>query len=235
MITPQDHAQDQDILIAHTWRLVAATDRAGQPIEALRLGVGRPLELSFSASSLHIAGGCNQQFGGYALASGVLNVTGLAGTMKACSPDLMQLDAAVATHLKGSLQVRLEGTTDARQLSLLNASGDRLTFAGQMTPEARYGAGQVMFLEVAPDSVACSHPLMPDHRCLQVRERRYDASGILLPPQSDWRPLYQQIEGYAHQEGERAIVRVKRYTDKHPPADASAHIYRLDLLVHRGG
>ncbi|MGB6007639.1 DUF4377 domain-containing protein [Castellaniella sp.] len=227
-------SQDQDVLIAHEWRLIAATDRAGRPIEALRPGVDRPLTLSFSASGLNVAGGCNMQFGGYTLASGVLNVSGLASTMKACSSDLMQLDAAVAARLKGRLQVRLEGGSDAKQLRLTDAAGDTLTFAGQLTPEARYGAGQVMFLEVAPDSVACAHPLIPDHRCLQVRERRYDDSGVLLPPQGDWRPLYQRIEGYAHQEGEHAILRVKRYTDKNPPADASSQIYRLDLVVQRG-
>lgn len=235
-IMAADHVrtQDQGVLIAHEWRLIAAADQAGQPIAALAPGLKSPLTMRFTDTSLHIAGGCNALFGGYQLADGMLKTQGMAGTMKACSPDLMQLDSAIGARLENGFQVRLQGQPQVRQLVLRTATGDTLTFAGQLTLEARYGEGETLFLEIAPDLVACSRPLMPGYRCLQVRERRYDASGVLLPPQGDWRPMYEQIGGYKHQEGEYAILRVKRYIDKNPPADASSQIFDLELVVQRG-
>lgn len=233
MVTDHVRTQDQDALIAHEWRLVAATDQAGKPIAALAAGLKSPVTMRFTQTSLHIAGGCNALFGGYQLVDGVLKTQGMAGTMKACPPDLMQLDAAIGAHLKASPQIRLQGQPEARQVVLGTVTGDTLTFAGRLTLEARYGAGETLFLEVAPDLVACSHPLMPAYRCLQVRERRYDASGIQLPPQDDWHPMIERIRGYEHQTGTRTVLRVKRYTDKNPPADASALIYALDMVVEQ--
>ncbi|MGE4452378.1 META and DUF4377 domain-containing protein [Castellaniella sp.] len=227
-------ALDGATLSAYDWRLTEAADRLGKPIEALRTRPERPLRLSFSGTSLSVLGGCNTQFGGYALESGALRVEGLAATMKACAPELMQLDAGIAARLKGRLAARIEGEAQAPRLVLTTTGGDVLAFAGVPTPETRYGGpGETVFLEIAPERVACGHPLIPDHRCLRVRERRYDAAGVLQPPAADWQPLYQPIEGYEHQDGEHAILRVKRFTDPHPPADRSSRVYILDLVVQR--
>ncbi|CAM3831088.1 hypothetical protein CDEN61S_02527 [Castellaniella denitrificans] len=227
-------ALDEATLSAYDWRLTGAVDRHGKPIEALRVGLERPLRLSFSGRSLSVQGGCNTQFGGYALESGALRVEGLAATMKACAPELMRLDAGIAARLKGRLAARIEGGAQAPRLVLTTAGGDALAFAGVPTPETRYGGpGETVFLEIAPERVACSHPLIPDHRCLRVRERRYDAAGVLQPPAADWQTLYQPIEGYEHRDGEHAILRVKRFTDPHPPTDRSSRVYILDLVVQR--
>ncbi|MDY0308883.1 MAG: META and DUF4377 domain-containing protein [Castellaniella sp.] len=221
-------------LSAYDWRLAEAVDRQGKSIEALRAGLELPLRLSFSDTSLNVSGGCNTQFGGYALESGTLRIEGLAATMKACAPKLMQLDAAISARLKGSLAAQVQGGADAPRLRLATAGGDVLTFAGVPTPETRYGGpGEIVFLEIAPDRVACNHPLMPDGWCLRVRERRYDAAGVLQPPATDWQPLYEPIEGYEHRDGAHAILRAKRFTDPHPPADRSSRVYILDLIVQR--
>ncbi|HEY0334439.1 MAG TPA: DUF4377 domain-containing protein, partial [Stenotrophomonas sp.] len=37
--------------------------------------------------------------------------------------------------------------------------------------------------------------------------------------------------GYTHLQGVRNVLRVKRYTIPHPPADGSATAYVLDLVV----
>src|SRR3546814_9793110 len=64
-----------------------------------------------------------------------------------------------------------------RSLTLTAADGQALTFTGQPTAETRYGGpGETVFLEVAPQTVPCQHPLMPDKTCLQVRERHYGGS-----------------------------------------------------------
>lgn len=227
-------ALDGTTLSAYDWRLSEAADGQGKPVAALRAGLEQPLRLSFSDTSLNVSGGCNSQFGGYTLASGALQIKGLASTMKACAPTLMQLDTEVAARLKGRLAAEVQGGADAPRLRLTTAGGDVLTFTGAPTPETRYGGpGEIVFLEIAPERAACSHPLMPNHRCLRVRERRYDASGVIQPPAADWQFLYQPIEGYEHREGEHAIVRVKQFTDPHPPADGSSRVYILDLVVQR--
>lgn len=229
-------ALDAATLSAYGWHLSEAVDSQGKPVAALRAGLGQqPLRLSFSGTSLNLSGGCNAQFGGYALEAGALTVQGLAGTMKACSPERMRLDTEIAARLKGRLAAEVQGGAEAPRLRLATAGGDVLIFTGMPTPETRYGGpGKIVFLEIAPERAACSHPLIPDHRCLRVRERRYDASGVIQQPAADWQLLYQPIEGYAHRDGEHAIVRVKQYTDPHPPADGSSRVYILDLVVQRG-
>jgi hypothetical protein len=88
-----------------------------------------------------------------------------------------------------------------------------------------------VFLEVAPQTVPCRHPPVPDKTCLQVRERRYDANGLRASEPGPWQPLQQDIEGYVHQPGVRNVLRVKRYPLKRPPADAPSSAYVLDLVV----
>lgn len=54
-----------------------------------------------------------------------------------------------------------------------------MQFDGQATAQTRYGGtGGTYFLEVAAQSVPCSHPLMPTQQCLNLRERHDDACGI---------------------------------------------------------
>ncbi|OZI77799.1 META and DUF4377 domain-containing protein [Bordetella genomosp. 12] len=219
-------------LTAYTWRLSGATDAGGQAI--LRTGVERGLRLSFTPDALNIQGGCNTQFGGYKLAGDVLTVANLAASMKACEPALMRLDADVARVFQGALRLNRTGGAAAPGLQLTAADGSVLTFAGEPTAETRYGgAGETIFLEVAGATTACNHPMMPGQRCLQVRERRYSESGVALPPQADWQPLYQGIEGYQHHDGVRTVLRVKRYTRQQPPADAPDKVYVLDMVVEQ--
>jgi hypothetical protein len=73
--------------------------------------------------------------------------------------------------------------------------------------------------------------LIPNKQCLQVRERHYDEHGLQTGTPGDWQPLYQDIEGYTHEDGIRNVLRVKRYTIKNPPADAPSTAYVLDTVV----
>lgn len=99
-----------------------------------------------------------------------------------------------------------------------------------MTPEARYGPPTRIFLEVAAQTVACTHPVSGASRCLQVRERRFDAQGLAVGMPGEWRPFYDPIEGYAHQPGVRNVLRLKRF-DRGALAGASPFVFVLDLVV----
>lgn len=192
------------------------------------------MRLSFTADALNVRGGCNAQFGGYTYKNGVLQVANLASTMKACEPSLMTLDAEIGQRLKGDLRATLGGDPAEPALELVTRDGSVLKFVGEPTPETLYGsAGEIMFLEVAPKRADCSHPMIPRYQCLMVRERRYNDAGVQLPPQEDWHPLYQSIEGYDHRDGVRTVLRVKRYDWKNPPADAPSKVYVLDMVVEQ--
>src|SRR3546814_13236510 len=76
-------------------------------------------------------------------------------------------------------------------------------WTGEATAEARYGGeGETVFMEVAPQRIDCNHPMMPDYKCLQVREIRYDDSGVKQPP-GEWEAFYGDIEGFERSEERR--------------------------------
>jgi len=43
--------------------------------------------------------------------------------------------------------------------------------------------------------------------------------------------FYSEIAGYTHKPGTSNVLRINRYTRPAAPADASAHIYELDMVV----
>lgn len=224
----------QSNLTAYYWRLASATDASGKAIAALQKGVEHQVRLSFTNDALNIRGGCNAQFGGYTYKDGVLSIANLASTMKACEQSLMQLDAELGQRLKGDLRVTQSGDKAEPALELAAQDGTVLKFVGEPTPETLYGStGQIMFLEVAAKRAECNHPMIPHYQCLMVRERKFNEAGIAQPTQDKWRPLYQSIEGFEHQDGVRTVLRVKRYDWKNPPADAPSKVYVLDMVVEQ--
>jgi hypothetical protein len=69
-------------------------------------------------------------------------------------------------------------------------------------------------------------------QCLRVREIRFDAQGLRIEPPGEWYDFHGRIEGYTHHSGVRNVLRIDRYTRPQPvPADASAFVYMLDLVV----
>jgi heat shock protein HslJ len=229
-------AQSAVALSGYYWRLSSAVDGKGQPIATLQPGTDpkRPLQLTFANGRLNISGGCNRLFGSYTESQGAIEVGEKIGsTMMACmdSP-LMLLDSEISARLKGKLQATTSDNAEAPQLILVSGNGDKLAFNGEPTPETRYGGeGKIEFFEVAAKRVPCSHPLIPNHQCLQVRQREYEENGVQKPAKADWQPLYEDIQGYEHIDGQRDVVRVKRFERKNPPADASSVVYVLDMVV----
>ena len=220
---------DASVLSTRHWRLSDAKDANGQRIEALFVNAEKPLQLDFKDGRVGVGNTCNRMGGAYSVQDDQLKFGDLASTMMACADaKLMALDQEVGKRLEGSAKFAQAGDT----LTLTTPSGDVLTFTGEPTAEARYGgAGETVFLEVSAQTKPCSHPLIADKQCLQVRELKYDDQGIKTGTDGAFGNFYSNIEGYAHEPGIRNVLRVKRYTVKNPPADGSSLAYELDMVV----
>jgi heat shock protein HslJ len=216
----------------YRWTLESTTDSQNRHIDMLPPGKDRPVVLSFSGNRLSIQGPCNRMMGAYQIdAAGQLTVRGgPASTMMGCDAALMTADAVLSGILAKPLYVEITNRQSPR-LRLRSTSSDTLTFVGEATPEALYGPETTIFLEVAPQHVACEHPPASETRCLQVRERHYDEQGLPVGTPEAWRPLYENIEGFTHKEGVRNVVRVKRFNRNATPRGASSTLYVLDLVV----
>lgn len=228
---PRRHADPALVrtLQSNHWTLQSASEAAGQPIDGL-IVPGHDFVLRFDGARLSLQGGCNAMNGSWRLnPQGQLLVGRLAATMKACDPALMKADAALAALLAQPLDAVLAPAA-APRLRLSSASGQTLDLAGQPTLQSRYGAPTRIFLEVAPQTVACVSGVMPT-QCLQVRERRFDANGLRVEPPGAWRNFHGSIEGFSHTPGVRNVLRIDRYQRKQAPADASRYVYVLDLVV----
>lgn len=222
-------AGQRQALLDHHWALQQAQTAQGTA-DPQWVGA-RPLRLDFSAEQMVVVQGlCNSLRGSYRVDADRMQVDRLAATMMACNDAaLMQRERQVGLQLPQVRHWQISGSAQP-QLQLRFADGSRWTFSGQRTHESLYGAAQRVFLEVAPQTAACNHPLQPQARCLQVRELRYDEAGLKRDV-GPWQNYHGAIEGYAHRAGVREVLRLQRYTRPNPPADASRFIDVLDLRV----
>lgn len=223
---------DVSLLTKYHWRLTEANDAQGQRIGALFARADQPVQLDFRDGSVGVSNTCNRMGGTYTVADGSLTAGRLVSTQMACADGaVMALDQEVGKRLEGTLKMATTAG-ETPSLTLTTATGDVLVFAGQPTAETRYGgAGERVFLEVAADTKPCSHPLIPDKQCLQVREIKYDDKGLKVGTPGAFEHFYDTIEGYTHEPGIRNVLRVDRYTVKNPPADGSSKAYVLDMVV----
>lgn len=224
-------------LQAYDWDLVSAHDARGQAAPSWLLAGKRALRLHFEGQRLSVQNLCNMMGAGYTLSGPNLQVGQFVSTKRACAErDLMDLEQRVATLLPQAQRLELRGATatTAPQLALWFADGSRWELAGAPTPATRFGsAGERLFLEVAPERVACNHPLMPQAQCLRVRDVRYADNGVRQGV-GEWRIFQGEIEGYRHEPGLRNVLRVQRYSlarNGQLPADAPSHAYLLDMVV----
>ncbi|WP_434031925.1 DUF4377 domain-containing protein [[Pseudomonas] boreopolis] len=220
-------------LAAHHWHLEKAEDGQGSPLKALFVDGQPPLQLDFGDGRVSVSHLCNRRGGSYTLEGGTLQVGRMASTMMACpEPGRMEQEKAAGQALEGSFAIAVDGGGAEPRLTLKRQDGTLLVLAGTPTAETRYGGpGEQVFLEVAAQTRPCSHPLIPDKQCLQVRELRYDANGLRQGEPGEWQNFYDDIEGYQHQDGVRNVLRVRRYTRQDVPADASKYAYVLDMVV----
>lgn len=216
-------------LAGYHWQLAAATDKAGTAIAPLRTsGDEKPVQIDF-ADNFSAYAGCNRMAGSYSVQGSTLSIGSLASTMIGCPPALAQRDQTLAALLEKPLTIRSHSSDS---LVLVSANGDVLNFVGVPTAENRFGGpGETVFIEVAAQRKPCSHGVMANAQCLQVRPVHYNSQSIKQPSSEGFSHFYGDIEGYQHQPGVRNVLRVKRYNVPNPPADASSLAYVLDLVV----
>ena len=188
-------------------------------------------EQSANQGRLVVTGLCNTLSGAYWVNGSQLRATNFISTMMACADrDRMKLEKGMASQLTQLTSYRVTQGRNAAELELQFTDGSRWQLSGKQTDEARYGQAERVFLEVAPNTVPCNHPLMRNAKCLKVRTLVYDEAGRKRVT-SDWQVYSGQIEGYQHQAGMRNVLRLKRYHRNNPPADASSLVDVLDLVV----
>lgn len=218
-------------LAAYDWSLAAALDAQGRPDGRWLLAGHAPLQLHFEGQHLSVRQLCNLMGANFATQGEDMQLNPLMSTKRACAdPALMQLEDRVGTLLPTVRRYRLLAGATPR-LQLFFADGSRWELTGQPTPQTQYGGpGERVFLEVAPERVACSHGVVRNAQCLRVREIRYADNGVKTHV-GPWQPFYDEVQGYTHEAGVRNVLRITRFKRQNPPADASAYAYVLDMVV----
>ena len=218
-------------LASYDWNLTAAFDAQGKPDGRWLLAGRSPMQLHFEDQRLSVRNLCNVLSAGFGTQGNDIQLSHAISTKRACANQaLMQLEDRVGALLPTMKRYQLRaGSTP--QLQLLFADGTRWELAGQPTPQTQYGGpGERIFLEVAPERVACNHGLMKNAQCLRVREIRYADNGVKQSV-GEWQMFYGEVQGYTHEKGIRNVLRINRYKRQNPPADASSYAYVLDMVV----
>ncbi len=218
------------VLNSNHWGLQSATNAQGQRINEFFPSTTKPLTLNFVDGRVNVTGGCNVRGGAYRIDSGKLVVGPMPSTMMACEAPLMNADKAITNALSQPAAITVQQGTPAT-LTLVTATNDKLVFTGTPTLASQHGAPTRIFLEVAPQKVACNHPLMPNAQCLQTREIKFNEQGLRVGEPGPWQVFQGDIQGFTFAPGYRSVLRVDRYTRANPPADASRYIFVLDMQV----
>tara|TARA_R110001599_G_scaffold94452_1_gene245521 strand:- start:34 stop:828 length:795 start_codon:yes stop_codon:yes gene_type:complete len=219
------------LLPGYYWTLEEAEDQHGNRNQDLFGGDAEPLQLRFDNNMINVSGACNRLSGSYSIKGDDLVAGNLMQTMMACEEPLMLREGSIKTYLETPLEMALEAHPHSPRLTLSSDEAGKLVLQGKATPQTRYGSeGKTLFMEVQAQTVACPHPLIPDHQCMRVRELTYDAQG-LKTSDSEWTLLYQGIEGFDHQPGTRNILRLQRFVVANPRADEPGIAYVLDTVI----
>lgn len=230
-VQPDARASQAEMLEDHRWTLSRATGAGGKPVRNLFPSASRPFVFSFAGSRLLVEGGCNSLRGAYRLgADALLTVGQLASTQMACDPPLMAADEALSGLLAAPVELVLVPGPEPT-LAMLAASGETMLLTGRLTPEARYGPAQTVFLEVGPQRLACDSSPSGDGLCLQVREITFDEKGLRVGTPGEFHAFPGTIEGYTHQAGTRNVLRVKRFQPAGAQGHPGAAVFILDLMV----
>jgi len=229
------NALQEDLLSDYHWDLANAQSAAGTTQSTWvppKTRDGQPLRLTFEDQRLYVSGLCNRLSASYTLSANKIRISPPISTMMACGDDeLMQYERAVGAHLPQAQSWSINENASALALTLRFTDGDQWILNGTPTDETRYGSvGETEFLEVAAHRIACTHPLIKNMQCLNVRTVQYNDAGLKTNV-GNWHAFYDDIQGYTHTPGERNILRVTRYERTNAPADASTHAYVLDMIV----
>ncbi|MGU3626742.1 META and DUF4377 domain-containing protein [Comamonas testosteroni] len=233
---PTGPAGDAASLTAYHWKLQQAYTPAGNEDQSWFLSSSQaPIELDFVDQRVVVKNLCNVISSAYSIEGQRINLQRGMSTLRACNDNqLMMLEQQVARILPTAKQwkVQLAGSAaEQPRLTLQFIDGTRWQLNGKPTAQTQYGsAPERIFLEVAPERKACSHGVIKDYQCLQVREIRYGDNGVKTYT-GQWENFYSEIEGYKHEAGVSNVLRINRFKRQNVPADASSYVYVLDMVV----
>jgi heat shock protein HslJ len=227
-------------LRAQDWDIAAAYDAQGQATSNWRLDKRPAMRLHFESQRVSMQNLCNAINASYTLEDGRIQISRPVSTKRACmSLKLMALEQRMTAQLPTVQRFDLRDGP-APQLVLHFANGSRweltsssapastLALASTPTPQAQPSdAGEIIFLEVAPQRAACSRGKPKGAQCLRVREVRHAGNGVKQHA-GQWQILQGEIEGYTHKPGVRNVLRVRRLQRQDAPA------YVLDTVVESG-
>lgn len=202
----------------------------------MRLGFdkGVPAQGAFAQGRVAVGRLCNALSASYQLSGDALHIGPMVGTMMACQDSAaMALEQRIGQRLPQASHWAIAPAQpgSAPVLTLTFQDKGQWLLDGEPTDATRYGsAGERIFLEVAPQRVACNHPLMPQRTCLHVRSIQYDSQGLKAHT-GPWEIFAGEIQGYAHEPGVRNVLRIQRYPRPETPADAPAFVHVLDMTV----
>jgi heat shock protein HslJ len=218
-------------LQAYDWSLSTVVDQGGEPSADWSLQGQRAVQLHFEGQQLSVRNLCNLLNASFTTDGSRLQVTQPASTMRACADQgLMDLEQKVAQQLP-NMQNYEVFSGEIPTLVLHWADGSRWELKGTPTPQTKYGsAPERVFLEVAPQRVACSPQTANQPNCLRVREIEYADSGVKAK-EGPWHVFFFDIEGYNHETGVRNVLRIDRYKCDNPSAGALPVSYVLDMVV----
>lgn len=228
-----DTMNNPTALTAYHWSIDQAIDAEGNSdTQWLRANDAQTATLSFSEDGVGISGLCNAMGADYRVDGSTIKISPVISTMMMCADDaLMRYERSLGQHLTAASTWQIQEATDDASLTLGFEDGSQWTLKGIATAETKYGStGETIFLEVAPETKPCNHPLIDNYQCLQVRHVEYSDQG-LKQGQGEWQHFYDSIENYEHTPSVRNVLRVKRYENKNAPADSSSYAYVLDMIV----
>jgi heat shock protein HslJ len=199
---------DASILDHTKWRLTKVTKTE------LAIPAAAKFTVTFE-SSQYMFSGCNLISGKFRLEAGKLIATGPGrSTMKACPPEIQEVDGAFVKMLTSKPTVHLEGD----QLALAADDGGQWTFHREPIPSKQ---AQTKFIYVAASTKDCTRAALKE--CLQVRESK----------DQPWTVSHADIEGFEHVPGIEYRLRIKEDQVPHRAADAPSVVWYLDVVVEQ--
>lgn len=225
-------------LQAFHWELEKADDPSGRALPAFTaLAPQRVVRLSFVPGDkpgdqrVVVDRLCNGIGAGYQLNGIDITISRPVSTMMACpDPQLMQLERPSQRRSAAPPACTWPRTPTRRACCCSSTTAAAGTWwASPPTPRVTAARAKPCSWKWAPSS-ACSHGVVRNAQCMQVREVKYNSAGLKTGT-GEWGHFYGNIEGFTHQAGTRNVLRVKRYTIQNPPADASRYAYVLDMRV----
>ncbi len=231
----------QNILLSYDWQLKSATDKNKQTIKFLST-LTEPVSLGFSLGKdknlwLGFNLGCNSMSSSTKIEGATLTTGAIMSTEMYCT-GLSEIERELVKLMQGTSQIAimpmnyLPNPSMAKQekamLQQVTADGSTLIWEGKLTDTAKYGKGEIIFLEVMGEEKSCSSGI--NHKCLQVRDVYYNKQGIKTG-KGEWRLMKNPIKGYKHDAKTNQILRLKKYVTDPVDVKGKQIIYVFDMAV----